>query len=96
VPEPFVINACPFVPSAEGKVNDTSLAKVAGADKETKLVPLAVASLKRISLSLSIIKLTVEVVAVSESVKTVPVAVVDSPVIDTVESTSLLCWLYGQ
>jgi len=37
-------------------------------------------------LSLSIIKFTVEVVAESESVKTVPVAVVESPVMDTVES----------
>jgi hypothetical protein len=46
-------------------------------------------------LSLSIIKFTVDVVAESESVKTVPVAVVDSPVIDTVESnqfTVLAVW----
>jgi hypothetical protein len=35
---------------------------------------------------LSIIKFTVDVVAESVSVKTVPVAVVVSPVIDTVES----------
>jgi len=37
-------------------------------------------------LSLSIIKFTELVVAVSESVRTVPVAVVDRPVIETEES----------